>query len=531
MSAQGVRRRYHLLYQLEERLEIPMFLLAVVWLVLLVLELTQGLSDTQNRIVLGIWILFIFEYLFKLLLAPHKLQYVVRHWLTLIALFIPALRTFRLINAVRVLRVTPVVTTTKVVRALTSGNRFLRAMQTAQGPQPSPEINVGVLLAVSRAADLSRMRSFAKTITEDARAEMESATGINWHFHLIEPVTLESDSSRRPSDFLDDASLVMAEGPYDMVTVVTDVALMSRHKQMEAGLASPVTRIVILSTRQLLTSPRGAPAFDLDSRVAVRNGLALLLYLLGRISGLRRTDPTESQVMAPFRPHQRERPIPTFSEEERKVLHRHAERLPERELRGSNALGRLVFHVLMASRHLPTLVAPLLRNRAVLLPLALPGLATAAVAPSFLLVFTAEIWDVGLNMSNRTAILYALVSIAAASLYLVRVQSLFLPRREKRVLTEHLAVANTTIFLSILLACIGLFVLVGALMFVIEVYIFPAGLMTTWPTVLDLPTITWADKLRLAAFISTVGVTTGALAGGLDSRTVIQHLALFHDES
>lgn len=67
-------------------------------------------------------------------------------------------------------------------------------------------------------------------------------------------------------------------------------------------------------------------------------------------------------------------------------------------------------------------------------------------------------------------------------------------------------------------------------MFIIEVYIFPARLMKTWSTLLDLPFIHWTDKLRLAAFISTIGVTTGALAGGLDSRTVIQHLALFQDQ-
>lgn len=52
--------------------------------------------------------------------------------------------------------------------------------------------------------------------------------------------------------------------------------------------------------------------------------------------------------------------------------------------------------------------------------------------------------------------------------------------------------------------------------------------MQPWPT-LDQPAIELSDKLRLAAFISTVGVTTGALAGGLESRAVIRHLALFED--
>jgi hypothetical protein len=113
-----------------------------------------------------------------------------------------------------------------------------------------------------------------------------------------------------------------------------------------------------------------------------------------------------------------------------------------------------------------------------------------------------------------------------ASFYLVRVQSLFLPKREKRIITEHLAVANTVIYFSIFLACIGLFLMVGALMMVIELYVFPEDLMRTWPT-LSKPEILLEDKIRIAVFISTVGVTTGALAGGLESRTIIQHLALF----
>ncbi|MAM88596.1 MAG: hypothetical protein CME36_14925 [unclassified Hahellaceae] len=530
MSVLNKRRRYHMLHKLEEHLEIPMFLLAVAWLVLLLIELTKGLSLMQERFVMGIWIIFILEYLLKFILAPHKLRYVKQQWLTLIALFIPAFRAFRLLNAIRVLRVTPVLTTTRMVRALTSGSRFIRAMQEAQGPQPSPEMNVGVLLAVSRSTDVSTIRSFARRISEQAKSPLQAASGIDWKFHITDPIMLESENSLRPSDFLDDASLRMAEGPFDAVIVITDVGLLSRQKHMEAGLASSVTRVMIMSTRELVAARRGDPARGYASDLVLQDGLTLLLHLLGRMCGLNNKTSRQSSIMRPFRRSDAVRPKPTFTDKERQVLHKRAPRLPERELRGSNVLTRLVFHMLMAFRHLPTLVRPLLRNRALLLPLSLPSLATAAVAPSFLLVFTAEIWDVGLNMSNQTTAWYAVVSIVAASFYLVRIQSLFLPHREKRVLTEHLAVANAVIFLSILLACVGLFFLVASLMFLVEIYIFPEGLMKTWPTLLDQVEINWGDKARLAAFISTIGVTTGALAGGLDSRTVIRHLALFHEE-
>src|SRR5690606_6855092 len=170
------------------------------------------------------------------------------------------------------------------------------------------------------------------------------------------------------------------------------------------------------------------------------------------------------------------------SERERENLSKRAASFPERELWGGNALEGFIFHLLMAIRHPWEIFRTIIQNSSLLLSLSLPGLGTAAVASSFLLVFTAEMWDVGLNMGNGRMIGYAIISIIGASLYLVKVQSLLLPRKEKRVLTEHLAVANSIIFLSILNACIGLFILVGGLMFFIEMYIFPEGLMKTWPT-------------------------------------------------
>lgn len=180
----------------------------------------------------------------------------------------------------------------------------------------------------------------------------------------------------------------------------------------------------------------------------------------------------------------------------------------------------------MTLRHPLEFLKPLLSFRIFFMSLSLSGLVTAAVAPALLLIFTAEIWDVGLGMDNVTAVIFALLSIVCASLYLVHIQSLFLPRRENTVITEHLAVANSTILLSVFIACLGLFFMLAGLMFLIEIYIFPSGLMQTWPT-LDRPVVTIYDKLRLAAFISTIGVTTGALAGGLESKAILKHLTFF----
>ena len=138
-------------------------------------------------------------------------------------------------------------------------------------------MNVGILLAHSHSANREEMQSFAKALTLDIKEEMEAATGIKWMFHLTDPTVLESDSPKRPSDFLDDASLRIGEGPFDALLMLTDVALLSRHKRTEAGLASPVSRVMVASTRKLVTSRRGEPVRVLSSEGVRWNAATLLL--------------------------------------------------------------------------------------------------------------------------------------------------------------------------------------------------------------------------------------------------------------
>lgn len=395
-------------------------------------------------------------------------------------------------------------------------------------PERDTEVNVGVLLAVTPAGEMERLDAFARRMIEDVRPAMEAATGRRWEFDLTEPVRLSGDDARRPADFLDEASLRMVQGPYDLVLVVTDVGVVSRRQRVVAGLASEIARIAVLSTRKLLISPRGQPVRALEEEAVRGNAAALALHLLGHVLGLDHAG-GPGDVMAPFRFEEERRHPPRFEPEVCARLRARAAEIPERTRSTRGPLSSLAFHLSSALRNARLVLKPLWRNRALFLPLSLPSLATAAVAPTFILVFTAEIWDVGLNMPPYVAGTFAVGSILAASVYLIEVQSLFFPQKEKRVLTEHLAALNVTILLTMLLAMLGLFLMVALLMLFIETYIFPAGLIASWPTLQD-PEVTLADKFLLAAFISTNGVLTGALAGGLESRTLIRHLALFDDE-
>lgn len=125
MKQQLQSERKKLLISIEKLLEGPMIFLGFVWLILLVVELVWGLSKPLEYISLTIWIIFIVDFLIKFILAPLKLAFLKKNWLTAISLLIPALRIFRIFRFVRLLRALRGI---KLVRIVSSLNRTMRSL-------------------------------------------------------------------------------------------------------------------------------------------------------------------------------------------------------------------------------------------------------------------------------------------------------------------------------------------------------------------------------------------------------------------
>jgi voltage-gated potassium channel len=120
--------RWRTLRHLEERMELPMALLGVVWLVLFVLDMTRGLDPLLTGLSTAIWLIFIADFSVRLLLAPNRVRYVRRSWLTALSLLLPALRIGRLVAVARALRVARASRGLRLVRVVTSLNRGMTAL-------------------------------------------------------------------------------------------------------------------------------------------------------------------------------------------------------------------------------------------------------------------------------------------------------------------------------------------------------------------------------------------------------------------
>lgn len=125
--------RNELLQQLEDWLEVPMLVLGFGWLVLLAVELIWGLSPFLESLTTVIWAIFILDFALRFVLAPHKVTYLKRNWLTAVSLLLPALRIFRIVRLARLLTATRTIRALRLVRVVSSLNRGMRALGTSMG--------------------------------------------------------------------------------------------------------------------------------------------------------------------------------------------------------------------------------------------------------------------------------------------------------------------------------------------------------------------------------------------------------------
>lgn len=103
-----------------------MAILSLVWLLIVVAELVWGERGMLTTFGLIIWIVFLVEFVVRLVLAPVKLSFLRNNWLTIIALVLPALRVFR---TLQVLRAARALRGARLIRIVSTANRGMNALR------------------------------------------------------------------------------------------------------------------------------------------------------------------------------------------------------------------------------------------------------------------------------------------------------------------------------------------------------------------------------------------------------------------
>lgn len=142
--------RWDLLRNLSAMVELPLQILGLLWLALLVLDLTTGLGDVAVLSLYAIWIVFILDFLLRFLIAPRKKQFILSNWLGLIGLSVPALRVLAIFRAARIVQSIRFIRAARLARVLTSTSRALTSVRLFLGQR-----QLGLVLASTAAVTLA----------------------------------------------------------------------------------------------------------------------------------------------------------------------------------------------------------------------------------------------------------------------------------------------------------------------------------------------------------------------------------------
>jgi voltage-gated potassium channel len=119
-------QRWKTLRQLDQWIETPMMVLSVVWVAIVLVELTTGGNALLATIGTIIWVTFLVEFALRFTLAPKKLPFLRRNWLTAIALLAPGLRLFAIF---RFLRAASALRGFRLVKNVGAANRSMNALR------------------------------------------------------------------------------------------------------------------------------------------------------------------------------------------------------------------------------------------------------------------------------------------------------------------------------------------------------------------------------------------------------------------
>jgi voltage-gated potassium channel len=125
------KKRSEILSLWDKWFEVPLIFLGFCWLIIIIVELSIGISPLLDDLSFAIWIIFILDFIVRFSLAPFKIEYLKSEWITLIALIVPAfrvLRSFRAFRSFRIFRATRSIRLVRVIASLRRGRQVVTSL-------------------------------------------------------------------------------------------------------------------------------------------------------------------------------------------------------------------------------------------------------------------------------------------------------------------------------------------------------------------------------------------------------------------
>jgi len=372
--------------------------------------------------------------------------------------------------------------------------------------QGRPRIELG-WVAVGGDGHVSRVRRAAERVEERLAGQFPD---FDWRSQVVERPLARRRGEVDPLDLLESGVQEKVEQGWDFALVVSDSELRARERPFTFGAPSSALETAVMS------SVRCGASEDPESALA-----ALALFLFGSLLGL---EPNEEGAMRPPSAAREPELADFIGVQAGSIRERLADVGDERLEERGGRWNRLGFRLRTIAADPHGILRDLWGYRPWKQPFRLGRLSAAAVVSTLLAFLGAEVWELGVAAGTGLLVGGAFGSVAVTSWFLYRGQNLSSSTRDAG-LSEQVARSEVVLGACLLVGIGSLWLLLFLGSYALA-SVLPAGVIGGW---LD-ERLEWVDRVRFAAFVSSLGTLAGGLGGNLEDEDAFKAEFFFDEE-
>ena len=366
----------------------------------------------------------------------------------------------------------------------------------------------------------TRLEQTAKDVLGRLRTHLdELAPGFAWQWResTVAPA-VPGNRTFEIMSLLESGIAVLDSDGLDFAFVLTDRAVSGSQGQTICAGSSSAAGVSVISI-DAFPSLQG-PA--LAERVC-----ALATQLFGHMLGLE-TAGRDAAIIDESGNAEGQQGAGGFLPEEKPTLVAALTRAADTRVEERGMRAGIGFYAASARENRREILRSILRVRPWLMPFKLGRLTAAAASALFVLMMTAEVWELGMSQNAATLWGLSIVSLVGTAVFVLLRQRLLMASRSQR-LSEQIAVMRIAITFGVFSGMLSTYLVLFVTCFAAAQLLFPAGVAARWSVSSD-AALTWPAYVGFAAFVSALGVIIGALGASFERQGHLKQLAMLDKE-
>ncbi len=354
-----------------------------------------------------------------------------------------------------------------------------------------------------------------------------------WRIPVVQRKELVRSPRVEPVDLLEAGTIELEAKHWDFVLVLTSADLESHFKSYTIATPARGLSAAVLSTSRLDPLATFSTATEEERIHAMtRRIFALFMHLLGHLNGLEhQEDPRD--FMYDIDTIRDLDAMERYNEEDLEILEEELSEVADIRLEEKDRAAHrppLLFYIQAIWHNFDDIWNAMLQVEPWTFPIKLTRLTTAAISTLVIMSITAEVWDLGMSLSSYTVLGLSLVSVFTTSYFIVHRQHLLTRRHVIRRLTEQFVITNASIFLTILLGMLTVYLMLFLGTLLLGFTLFRPEIVAEWAP-LQQGHISLRDYMVFAGFVSSFGVFLSALGASFEESTYFKHIAFVDEET